>query len=81
MPHEYHLTYSKKFDAEKPPMTGRTIRPSLSWVMHDYHKLVAWQMRVPSAEITDIKVTRRDYTEDDITPRLPDPATRTFSEN
>jgi hypothetical protein len=65
---EYHLTYSKVYHFGHPPMTGTVIRPSLTWIMREYVKMKEWQARVPAAEIKDLKVIKREYSEEDVTP-------------
>ena len=65
---EYHLTYSKIYNPDHPAVIGTVVRPSLTWIMREYVKMKEWQARVPSAEIKDLKVIKREYTEEDVTP-------------
>lgn len=69
MRHEYHLTYSMLLcDPVPTPATQTVIRPSLEHIMDSYHKLIELKKKRPMIEINDIKLTRREYSEDDITP-------------
>lgn len=46
----------------------RKIRPNLEWALVNYKDAVEWQERVPTADIQDVKLIKRTYTEEDITP-------------
>jgi hypothetical protein len=68
MPVEYRLTYSKIYNPDHPRAAGGTVRLSLEGIMREYQKTLDWKKRVPACDIQDIRIFKRTYTEEEITP-------------